>query len=204
MIIGISGGSGSGKTTIVNQILAHYSSDDVTLLSQDSYYKAHDHLPLAERKKLNFDHPDSIEWELMVQHLEQLKLGQDILQPVYSFVDSNRTKEVELTKAAPIIIIEGILIYTNDKLRDLCDLKYWIDVPFDVRLWRIIKRDTQERGKSLELTLQRYRETVKPMHSRYIDPCLQYADTLLHNDSFVELPNVDFVIATMNAALKTK
>jgi uridine kinase len=204
MIIGISGGSGSGKTTIVNQILAHFSSSEVTLLSQDSYYHAHDHLPLNERKKLNFDHPDAIEWELMISHLTALKNGEEVMQPVYSMVESNRTQQVELTKPAPIIIVEGILIYTQEALRDICDKRYWVDVPLDIRLWRIVNRDTNERGKTLELTLQRYKDTVKPMHVKYIDPCIEHANEILQNDEFSTLPNADHVIDMMNEFLNKK
>lgn len=197
MIIGISGGSGSGKTTVVNQILAHFSSDQVTLLSQDSYYHQHDHLKLEDRKRLNFDHPDSIEWDLMIAHLKELKQGNPIYQPVYSFVESNRTAETILTQPAPIILVEGILLYSQDALCDLFDVKYWIDVPHDIRFWRIVKRDTAERGKTLELTLNRYKDTVRPMHSLYIDPCKEKCKDFIYNDSFTELPNVDHVVQKM-------
>ncbi len=202
MVIGISGGSGSGKTTIVNQILAHFSSNEVTLLSQDSYYKAHDHLPLAERKKLNFDHPDAIEWHLMMSHLQDLKMGKTIDQPVYSMIESNRTDAIEITKPAPIIIVEGILIYNNEQIRALCDAMYWIDVPLDIRLWRIINRDTTERGKTLELTLQRYKDTVKPMHKAFIDPCISHATTVITNNDFSVLPNADDIIKIMRTYLE--
>jgi len=197
MIIGIAGSSGSGKTTIVNQILSHFSSTEVTLISQDSYYKEHNHLSLLERKKLNFDHPDSIEWDLLCSQLGDLKNGKTVEQPVYSFVESNRTNVTVTTIPAPIIIIEGILIYTQPKLRELIDKKYWIHVSNDIRLWRIILRDTSERGKSLALTLQRYRDTVRPMHVEYIDPCIEFADELLYNDSFTEAPDTHHVVDYM-------
>lgn len=182
-VIGISGGSGSGKTTIVNQIKAELSSTKICTISQDSYYKNTDHLTEKERRAINFDHPDSIDFNLLAQHIRQLKSGKTITQPVYSFTKHNRTKASILIAPKDIIIIEGILIFSNKTIQNLFDLKIFIDVDADERLIRRIKRDTKERGRAIDEVLNRYLSTIKPMHDTFIEPTKKDADIILPNSN---------------------
>ncbi len=163
-IIGIAGGTGSGKTTVVNTILKGLPVDEVCVISQDSYYKATDELSLEERNKINFDHPNSIDFELLIEHLKLLKADRIIDQPVYSFVTHNRTKDVIKTYPRKVIIVEGILIFNNKELLDLFDIKIFVHAQSDERLIRRIRRDITERGRDIDEVLNRYQSTLKPMH----------------------------------------
>lgn len=182
LIIGIAGGTGSGKTTLVHQIKKKFSSEKVCVISQDSYYKSTDHLSDDERSKINFDHPNAIDFELLVAQLKQLKSGINIAQPVYSFLTHNRTKDVVNTSAARIVIVEGILIFNHEELRNLFDIKLFVHVDSDERLVRRIRRDTSERGRSIDDVLHRYKETLKPMHMQFVEPTKTYADIIIPND----------------------
>ncbi len=179
LIIGICGGTGSGKTTVVNKILEILPKDQVAILSQDAYYKDNGHIPMEERKFINFDHPDSIEFELMLNHIEKLKLGQSIEMPIYSYITCTRAKDFIPIKSKKVIIIEGILLFTDKQLRDICNVKIFVDAPSDERLLRVIRRDIIERGRSIEQTLDRYTDTVKPMHEQFIEPTKKYADIIV-------------------------
>lgn len=181
-IIGIAGGTGSGKTTVVNKILKGLPLDEVCVISQDSYYKATDKLSFEERNKINFDHPNSIDFELLIQHLEELKKGQVIDQPVYSFVTHNRTKDVIKTYPRKVVIIEGILIFNNKELLDLFDIKVFVHAQSDERLIRRIRRDIAERGRDIDEVLNRYQTTLKPMHQQFIEPTKNFADIIIPND----------------------
>ena len=181
-IIGIAGGTGSGKTTVVNKILKGLPLDEVCVISQDSYYKATDKLSFEERNKINFDHPNSIDFELLIQHLEELKKGQIIDQPVYSFVTHNRTKDVIKTYPRKVVIIEGILIFNNKELLDLFDIKVFVHAQSDERLIRRIRRDIAERGRDIDEVLNRYQTTLKPMHQQFIEPTKNFADIIIPND----------------------
>lgn len=179
LIVGIAGGTGSGKTTVVDKVMACFPRGEVALLPQDSYYKDSSHLPLEERQKLNFDHPDAIEWSLLIEHLKELRLGRFIHQPIYSYLTCTRSSETILVEPRKVVIVEGILVLTQKKVRDILDIKVFVDADADDRLARVIRRDTQERGRSAEIVLNRYEKTVKPMHLDFIEPSKRYADLII-------------------------
>lgn len=179
MIIGIAGGTGSGKTTVVKKIMEMFPKEDVALLSQDSYYKDNSALPLEERQKINFDHPDSIEFSLLEKHLRDLKNKKAIDEPIYSYLTCTRSSETIRVEPKDVIIVEGILIFTDKTIRNVCDVKIFVDAPADERLTRVIKRDMIERGRTAETVLDRYEKTVKPMHEAYIEPSKKYADIII-------------------------
>lgn len=181
-VIGIAGGTGSGKTTVVNQIINELPQDEVCIISQDSYYSQTDHLSYEERTKINFDHPRAIDFDLLVSHLSDLKSGNIIEQPVYSFVAHNRTKDTIKTHPRKVIIIEGILIFNSKELRNLCDIKVFVHADADERLIRRVRRDIKERGRNIEEVLNRYQNTLKPMHQQFIEPTKNYADIIIPND----------------------
>lgn len=183
-IIGIAGGTGSGKTTVVNTILKGLPVDEVCVISQDSYYKATDELSIEERNKINFDHPNSIDFELLIEHLKLLKADRIIDQPVYSFVTHNRTKDVIKTYPRKVIIVEGILIFNNKELLDLFDIKIFVHAQSDERLIRRIRRDITERGRDIDEVLNRYQSTLKPMHEQFIEPTKNVADIIIPNDRY--------------------
>jgi len=182
LIIGIAGGTGSGKTTVVNKIVKELPSDEVCVISQDSYYKATDNLSYEERTKINFDHPRAIDFELIIKHLKKLKSGKTIDQPVYSFVTHNRTKDIIKTHPRKVVIVEGILIFNNEELRDLFDIKIFVHADTDERLIRRIRRDINERGRDINEVLSRYQDTLKPMHQQFIEPTKNFADIIIPND----------------------
>ena len=184
LIIGITGGTGSGKTTVVNQIVKHLPEEEVCVISQDSYYKATDNLSLEERAKINFDHPRAIDFDLIVQHLKKLKSNETIAQPVYSFVTHNRTKDTVTTYPRKVIIVEGILIFNNEELRSLFDIKIFVHADTDERLIRRVRRDITERGRNVEEVLNRYQDTLKPMHRQFIEPTKNFADIIIPNDRY--------------------
>ena len=178
LVIGIAGGSGSGKTTLLKNIIQTFGPA-ITVLSHDNYYKRHDEMTYEERCKLNYDEPAALETDLMVRQLEQLKNGQEILCPVYDFTIHNRSDETILIKPERVIIVEGILIFENKDLRDLMDIKIFVDTDADIRICRRIKRDVNKRGRSLESVIMQYQETVKPMHEKYVEPSKKYADIVV-------------------------
>ncbi|MFY9116559.1 MAG: uridine kinase [Bacteroidales bacterium] len=179
LVIGIAGGTGSGKTTVVNKIMERLDKNQVTVIPQDSYYKDNSHLPLDKRQELNFDHPQSIDWGLMVDHLNCLKAGQSIEQPIYSYITCTRSHETVHIEPTRVIIVEGILIFTDPPLRDCLDMKVYVDADPDDRLARVISRDIVERGRSVNKVLERYEKTVKPMHLQFIEPTKRYADIII-------------------------
>lgn len=197
LIIGIAGGTGSGKTTVVNQILNELPLEEVGIISQDSYYKETTNLSYEERTKINFDHPRAIDFELLVEHLKDLKKGNVIQQPVYSFVTHNRTDDTVLTHPRKVMIVEGILIFTNAELRELCDIKVFVHADSDERLIRRIKRDITERGRDLNEVLNRYQTTLKPMHEQFIEPTKAFADIIIPNDKYNTVA-VDIVRTVIN------
>ena len=184
LIIGIAGGTGCGKTTVVNQILNELPEGEVGVISQDSYYKDTTHLNYKERVKINFDHPRSIDFDLLTAHLKDLKNNKPIDQPVYSFIEHNRTGDTIKTTPRKVIIVEGILILTNPELRDLFDIKIFVHADSDERLIRRLKRDTSERGRDLDEVLLRYQSTLKPMHQQFIEPMKEYADLIIPNNKY--------------------
>ena len=200
LIIGIAGGTGSGKTTVVNQIIKQLPTDEVCVISQDSYYNATDNLPYEERTKINFDHPRAIDFDLIIRHLKALKAGNNINQPVYSFVTHNRTKDTIKTHPRKVIIVEGILIFNNKELRDLFDIKIFVHAETDERLIRRLKRDITERGRDIDEVLSRYQTTLKPMHQQFIEPTKNFADLIIPNDRFNTVA-IDIVRTVINERL---
>ena len=178
LVIGIAGGSGSGKTTLMNNIVSRFS-EDITVLSHDSYYRRHDDMTYEERCQLNYDEPAALETELMVKHLDLLRQGQAIDCPEYDFTVHNRSDKVKHIEPSRIIIVEGILIFENEALRDLMDIRIFVDTDADIRLCRRVKRDVNKRGRSLESVLTQYQQTVKPMYEKYVEPSKKYAHILV-------------------------
>lgn len=178
LVIGIAGGSGSGKTTLMKNIVARFG-DDITVLSHDNYYRRHDNLTYEERCQLNYDEPASLETDLMARQLDQLRQGIAIDCPVYDFTVHNRSSETIHIEPRKVIIVEGILIFENKALRDLMDIRVFVDTDADIRLCRRVKRDVNKRGRSLESVLEQYQQTVKPMHDKYVEPSKRYAHILV-------------------------
>ena len=197
LIIGIAGGTGSGKTTVVQQIMEELPNTEVGIISQDSYYKESLSLSYEERSKTNFDHPRSLDFELLITHLKELKAGNTINQPVYSFVTHNRTSDTIITNPRKVIIVEGILILSNPELRDLFDIKVFVHADSDERLIRRLKRDIAERGRDMEEVLNRYQTTLKPMHQQFIEPTKAFADIIIPNDKYNTVA-IDVVRAVIN------
>ncbi|MCK9640223.1 MAG: uridine kinase [Prolixibacteraceae bacterium] len=179
LIIGIAGGTGSGKTTVVNKIIERLAEKDVTILSQDAYYRDNSDLPLEERQKINFDHPDALEFELLAENIRKLKRGETVEQPVYSYLTCTRAAETTTILPRKAIIVEGILILWPKELRKLMDIKIFVDCEADVRLSRVIHRDMVERGRDVQTVLQRYEDTVRPSHLQFIEPTKRYADIIV-------------------------
>lgn len=178
MVIGIAGGTGSGKTTITGQI-SERLGDEVTVITHDNYYRAHHEMTYEERTLLNYDHPDAYETELLVEHLAALRRGESVEVPVYDFTTYDRTDRTTTVKPSRAIIVEGIVIFAHPELRDLMDVKVFVDADADVRILRRILRDVQERGRSLESVINQYLTTVKPMHEAFVEPSKRYADIII-------------------------
>ncbi len=179
LIVGIAGGTGSGKTTVVKKLMEALNKNDVTVLPQDAYYRDNSHLSLEERQKINFDHPDSLEFSLLADHVEELCKGNSVEMPQYSYITCLRSKETVHIEPARVIIIEGILILSDRRLRDLMDIKAFVDADPDDRLVRVIRRDIAERGRDISHVIERYYETVKPSHLQFIEPTKRYADIII-------------------------
>ncbi len=179
IIIGIAGGTGSGKTTVVNKIVNNLAKNSVAVIAQDAYYKDNTNLPYEEREKINYDHPQSIDFELLLSQLNDLKAGKQIEQPIYSYVQHTRTEDYTVINPKDVIIVEGILVFTNKALRDLCDYKIFVHTDADERLLRRARRDIQERGRDIEEVLNRWETTLKPMHEQFIEPTMKYANIII-------------------------
>jgi len=183
-VIGVAGGTGSGKSTLVKKLQEAFAEKDVITLSHDYYYKQNNDISLEERRKLNYDHPQSFDTDMMIEHVKALKEGVVIERPVYSFVDHNRLKETVRVIPAKVLIVEGILIFENKKLRELMDIKVFVDTDADIRLARRILRDVSERGRSMESVIGQYIATVKPMHEEFVEPSKKYADVIIPEGGF--------------------
>lgn len=179
LVIGIAGGTGSGKTTVVRKIMQEFKEGEVAYLSTDSYYFDQSSLPLEERQKINFDHPNSIEFDLLTEHVKQLKEGFSVEEPSYSYLTCTRQPETKTVEPRKVLIIEGILCLVDKQLRDVIDLKVYVDCEADLRLGRVIKRDIVERGRDVHKTLARYEATVRPSHIQFIEPTKNYADIIV-------------------------
>lgn len=179
LIIGIAGGTGSGKTTVVRKIIESLPKDEVVLLPQDSYYKDSSHVPMEERQNINFDHPDAFDWPLLSSHVNMLRQGKSIEQPIYDYITSSRMPATVHIEPREVIIIEGILALCDPELRKMMDLKIFVDADPDERLIRVIQRDVVERGRTAEAVMARYTRVLKPMHLQFIEPCKRYADIIV-------------------------
>ena len=203
LVIGIAGGSGSGKTTVVKAITRQLQGK-VVVIPQDSYYKDSSHLTMEERRKINFDHPDAIDWKLLCQQIRELKQGKTIEQPVYSYITCSRSKTETVTvEPADVIIIEGILIFNCKELRDQMNIKIFVDADGDDRLMRIIVRDIAERGRTIETAIEHYCNTVKPMHLQFIEPSKRYADVIVPQGGHNKVA-IDIITNTVEKALSQK
>ena len=203
LIIGIYGGTGSGKTTIVNMIASHFSSNDIEIISQDSYYKDNSDISYEDRCKLNFDHPNAIDFNLLHKHLKNLRKGKTVEQPIYDFKIHNRLKKTIQIKPKKILILEGILIMCHAEIRSIFDLKIFINANSKTRMERRIKRDIAERGRSHDEVLKRYIETLKPMHEKFIEPTKIYANYIIENQ-FNNKLNIDELLEKMKLYLNEK
>ncbi len=183
-VIGVAGGSGSGKSTLIRRLEDSFSPDQVVTLCHDYYYKAYPTLAFEERTKLNYDHPESFDTAMMIRHLRALAEGAAIQRPVYSFAEHNRLEETVLVTPAPVIIVDGILILENKELREMMDIKVYVDTDADLRLSRRILRDVQHRGRSMESVIGQYVATVKPMHDQFVEPSKRYADVIIPEGGF--------------------
>ena len=201
LVIGIAGGTGSGKTTVVNKILQQLNAEGVNVLSQDNYYHDNQQLTLSEREVLNYDHPKSIDFELLIKHVKALKRGEAIEQPIYSFVTHSRTGDHVQIEPKNVLIVEGILVLTNPELLKEYDLKVFVHADSDERLIRRIRRDTQERGRDLQEVLHRYQTTLKPMHLEFIEPSKNEADLIVPNMKQNTVA-IDFLSTVINNTLK--
>ena len=179
ILIGIAGGTGSGKTTLANRLVESFGSDEVSILRHDNYYKRHDDMPYEERCKLNYDHPDAFDTQLLYEHIRALKGGKTVQMPVYDYTVHNRSDETVGVNPAPVIVLEGILIFSERRLCDLMDIKVFVDTDADVRILRRIIRDVKQRGRSLDSVIDQYLTTVKPMHEQFVEPSKRRADIII-------------------------
>lgn len=179
LVIGIAGGTGSGKSTVVRKIMESLPREEVVVIPQDCYYKDNKHIPLEVRLGMNYDEPDSIEWSLLVHHLEELKASRDVEMPTYDFITCSRLKETITLHPREVVVVEGILVLTDPALRDMLDVKVFVDADADERLIRVIHRDCIERGRTPEMVIDRYQSMLKPMHELYIEPSKRYADLIV-------------------------
>lgn len=198
-VVGIAGGTGSGKTTIANKIVDHFK-DNILHIPHDRYYKSQDHLEMKERIKTNYDHPDALETDFMIEQLKELMSGKEVQMPQYDFTQHTRMKEMTTEKPAPLILVEGILIFTNEELRDVMGLKIFIDVPADIRVLRRIKRDVNERGRTVEQSMDQYFATARPMHEKFVEPSKEFSDILVPNGGYNE-SGVEILIHTLEKRL---
>ena len=202
LVIGIAGGSGSGKTTVVKAIVNQLQGR-VVVIPQDSYYKDSSHVPEEERKNINFDHPDAIDWKLMCQQIRELKSGKSIEQPIYSYITCSRSSETITVEPDDVVIVEGILIFTCKELRDQMNIKIFVDADGDDRLMRIIVRDIAERGRTIDSAIEHYCNTVKPMHLQFIEPSKRYADVIVPQGGHNKVA-IDIITNTVEKALSQK
>ena len=190
-IIGIAGGTGSGKTTVVKKLSERLPKGEVTVIPLDSYYKDSSGIPMEERQQINFDHPDAFEWKLLIRQLQELKEGHAVEQPIYDYVTSSRMKDTVHVEPSEIIIIEGIMVLHHPKLREQMNLKVFVDADADDRLIRVISRDIVERGRTTEAVIARYQKVLKPMHEQFIEPCKRFADVIIpqggHNNAAINM-----------------
>jgi len=194
IVIGVAGGTGSGKTTVSQEILRRVGAERIVFIQHDSYYRDRSHLSLEERARSNYDHPDSLESEFLVSHLQQLRAGQPVEIPVYDFTTHTRTEETRCVEPKWVILVEGILIFAEPALREMFDVKIWVDTDADVRFIRRLRRDITERGRTVESVIEQYEETVRPMHLEFAEPSKRYADVIIPEGGF-NIVALDMVVA---------
>jgi len=201
ILIGVAGGTGSGKTTVANQILQRVGAEHITYIPHDAYYRDHSHLPPRLRDQVNFDHPDSLETELLVEHLKELRSGRAVEIPIYDFTTHTREKQTRRVKPAPVVLVEGILVFVEPELRDLFDVRLYVDTDADVRFIRRLRRDIEERGRSVESVCEQYLSTVRPMHLEFVEPSKRYADVIIPEGGFNEVA-IEMVAARIRGLLE--
>ncbi len=201
IVFGVAGGTASGKTTVARNVLKAVGASQVAYVPHDAYYRDMSYLPLSERARLNYDHPESLETELLIEHIEQLLEYRLVRIPVYDFTDHRRTEQTKLVEPSPIILIDGILIFTNGPLRELMDIKIYVDTDADVRFIRRLERDMNERGRSLESIIKQYMETVRVMHLEFVEPSKRYADVIIPHGGLNQVA-MDMVVARLMAMLQ--
>ena len=201
IIIGVAGGTGSGKTTVAREILARVGAEHIAYIPHDAYYRDHSHLPMEERSKVNYDHPDSLETELLVEHLKALRAGQAVEIPVYDFTTHSRTQQTRRIEPASVVLVEGILVFAEPALRDLFDVKLYVDTDADVRFIRRLQRDIEERGRSVRSVCEQYLMTVRPMHLEFVEPSKRYADVIIPEGGFNEVA-ISMVAARIQGLLE--
>ena len=201
LVIGIAGGSGSGKTTVAQEILQRVGPDRIAFLQHDAYYKDLSGLPPIQRAAVNFDHPNSLESELMIRHIEQLKRSEPVEVPIYDFATHSRTKESFTVQPRAVILIEGILIFVEPALRNICDVKIFVDTDSDIRFIRRLQRDIAERGRTEDMVVKQYLSTVRPMHMEFVEPSKRYADVIIPEGG-MNVAALDMVVARVEALLK--
>ena len=179
MVIGIAGGSGSGKSTVARRVAESLAGSSVAFIDMDAYYINFAHLPMEERRKVNWDHPDAFDWELLIEHLDALRAGKSVRKPVYDFVTHTRSDRTEPIPPADVIVVDGILLFADERVRDRCDVKVFVDADADIRLLRRIRRDFEERGRPVGEILDQYQATVQPMHLQFVEPSKRYADVIV-------------------------
>ena len=201
VVIGIAGGTGSGKTTVAEAIVWRIGPERIALIQQDSYYKDQSHLPMEERVRINYDHPDSIDTALLIRHLQELIAGRPVEVPIYDFTTYTRTPHTRRVEPRPVILVEGILVFVEKALRDLFDIKIYVDADPDIRFIRRLQRDLAERGRTLESVIQQYLSTVRPMHLEFVEPSKRYADIIIPEGGFNTVA-LDMIIARIRAMLE--
>jgi uridine kinase len=201
IVIGVAGGTGSGKTTVANEIIKRVGPDRLTYIQHDSYYLDWSALPRSERDHVNFDHPDSLETDLLIEHLKWLRQGQAIDQPVYDFRTHSRSGQTRRIEPKPVILLEGILIFADKALRDLIDVKIFVDTDADIRFIRRLRRDIEERGRTMDSVVEQYLATVRPMHMEFVEPSKRYADLIIPEGGF-NIVALDVVVARIEDMLK--
>lgn len=200
IIIGVAGGTGSGKTTVAQEILQRVGRDRIAYIQHDSYYRDQSHLPFQERTRVNYDHPDSLESELLVEHLKQLRAGRPVEVPIYDFTTHTRRPETRRVEPRRVILVEGILIFADRALRDMMDVKIFVDTDPDIRFIRRLQRDIRERGRSMESVIEQYLSTVRPMHMEFVEPSKRYADVIIPEGGF-NVVALDMVVARVLALI---
>lgn len=201
IVFGVAGGTASGKTTVARLILESVGASQIAYMPHDAYYKDRPDLTLAERAAVNYDHPNSLETKLMIKHISQLLKGKPVRVPVYDFTNHRRTEETVMVEPAPIILVDGILIFTKRKLREMMDIKVFVDTDADVRFIRRLQRDMTERGRSLESVIEQYMETVRPMHLKFVEPSKRFADVIIPNGGMNQVA-IDMVVSRLEAMLR--